>query len=92
MSQPVVRIHWNTEEVESNAREVMDLLARRENAGKEQVSVFYALCIGCQQKMWPRLEVVFRLQIKQKFLKGVPLHLEVLVNPDVVKLTIHHTE
>ena len=35
----------------------MDLLARRENAGKEQVSVFYALCIGCQQKMWPRLEV-----------------------------------
>lgn len=36
MSQPVILIHWNTEEVESNVREGVDLLARRENAGKEQ--------------------------------------------------------
>jgi hypothetical protein len=54
MSQLVFSIHWNPEEVGSNASERVDLLVgKSEQANKS----FLLPCpyIGFQKKTWPRL-------------------------------------
>jgi hypothetical protein len=58
MSQLNFSIHWNPEEVGSNASAGMVLLERREQAGKEQkLPSTMSFCIDFQQKIWLRLDL-----------------------------------
>jgi hypothetical protein len=56
LSQLNLSARWNAE-VGYNASEGMDLLARGEQASKEQSFLCPYLYIGFQQKAWPKLDL-----------------------------------
>ena len=58
MSQLVCSIHWNLEEICSNASEGMHLTMRkRVKRQREQGSFFHVLYLGSQHEVWPKLKV-----------------------------------
>jgi hypothetical protein len=57
MSQLVFSRCWNSEEIVSNLRGGMDLLAGRKQESKEQKLPSSIPLFGFQQKAWPRLKV-----------------------------------
>jgi hypothetical protein len=57
MSLLVFSKHWNPEDVGCNASEGMDLLAKGEQAGKEQRLPSSMSLYGFQQQVWPRLDL-----------------------------------
>lgn len=64
MSHLLFSICQNPEKGErgSDASEGIDSPVRGEQAGKEQASSFHVLSLSCQ-RVWPKLKVVFPLQI-----------------------------
>jgi hypothetical protein len=56
MSHLVFSTHQNPKGVGFNASDKIDLPEEGEGQ-REQSSFFYALYIGCQQMVWPRLKV-----------------------------------
>ena len=64
MSQLVFSIHCNPEEVGSNASEGMDLLARQEQAGKEQNFLPPCPYTGFQRKSVAQVTCDLKIWIK----------------------------
>jgi hypothetical protein len=51
-------LHWNPEDMGSNANEGMDLLARQKSKqAKRETQFFHVFYTVSQQKVWPRLEL-----------------------------------
>lgn len=73
MSQRVFSIFLNSEEVNLDVSDGIDLLARREQATKEQKPLSF-MSLDFQQKMWPRLEMGF--PSSKIYIKGMSSYLK----------------